>query len=57
MPDLNRAWTEFQSAAENMKQNILRAAGETKQTASAASKAAMEKIDAAIKAIKDHLPK
>lgn len=57
MVNIKSAWMEFQSAAENMKQNILTAAGETRDTASAASKAALDKIDAAVKAIKDHLPK
>lgn len=51
------AWTSFQHAAETMKQNILVAAGETRDTASAATKTAIEKIDAAVKSIKDHLPK
>ncbi len=51
------AWVSFQHAAETMKQNIIIAAGETKDTASAATKAAIEKIDETVKAIKDHLPK
>ncbi len=51
------AWVSFQHAAETMKQNILTVAGETKETASSATKAALEKVDAAVQAIRDHLPK
>lgn len=51
------AWVTFQHAAESLKQNILTAAGETKDTASAATKVAMDKIDDALQTIKDHLPK
>jgi hypothetical protein len=51
------AWVSFHHAAETLKQNILVAAGETKETASAATKASIEKIDAALQTIKDHLPK
>jgi len=51
------AWVSFQHAAETMKQNLLVVAGETRDTASAATKTAIEKIDETVKAIKDHLHK
>jgi hypothetical protein len=51
------AWATFQHAAETLKQNILITAGETKETASAATKAAIDKIDDALQVIKDRLPK
>lgn len=51
------SWTSFQHAAETLKQNILTAAGETRDTASAATKAVIDKVDNAVQAIKDHLPK
>jgi hypothetical protein len=50
-------WLAFQKTADAMKQKLLDAAGETKDTASSATRAVLNRIDTAVQWSKDHLPK
>lgn len=51
------AWTSFQKAADDMKQKVLDAAGQTRDNATAATRMVLDSIDNAVKWSKDQLPK
>lgn len=51
------AWANFQKAADDMKQKVLDAAGQTKDTTTAATRQVLDSIDTALQWTKDHLPK